>query len=536
NTGVYSAQYGRAAGGVINSVTRSGTNQIHGDAIFSDLDRGFGAFVPGSIDASGHALKPKDLRKIYGFSAGGPLLKDRLFWFYTYNQLTHINPGVSIAKNFGNADGSTVGSFLEKPDASGVTCDTTTGYASVTPAGHATLDNLVCTLAARLNLGSYANAVTYYNNGVAGPNGLTSDLGIVPRAGYQEINSPKLDWQVNQKNRASFLFNRLRWDAPGDVQTASTATYSLDAFGNDFVKLDYGIAKLETQLSPRMSNEVLYQYGRELNDEGQQPYSKYTLNNLVANGGTVAGASPNGPGGTIPYIGLNTSIGFNMGSPYYSYRISYPSEWKWQLEDILYYQLGNHSLRIGGDFVHNSDLLHQTPYYYGDYSYSSLANFLSDVASKGGTNQGTCNSSGSAASKNSTTGVVTSGVGTFGCYSSMFQYFGATQFAMATMDYAGFIQDNWKITPRLTLELGLRYDYESLPAPQTNLTSAVGTFVPYNGLTNAPSDKNNLGPRVGFALDVFGTGNTVLRGGYGLYYGRVLNGVIGAIQFGSGSP
>jgi hypothetical protein len=536
NTGVYSAQYGRAAGGVINSVTRSGTNQIHGDATFNDLDRGFGAFVPGSVDASGHALKPKDLRKIYGFSAGGPLMKDRLFWFYTYNQLTHINPGVSIAKNFGNAN--TQGTFLEQPDGSGVTCNVATGYASAVPSGtvHTTLDGQVCTLAARLNLGSYANAVTYYNNGVAGPNGLTSDLGIVPRAGYQEINSPKLDWQVNQKNRASFLFNRLRWDAPGDVQTASTAAYSLDAFGNDFVKLDYGIGKLETQLTQRMSNEVLYQYGRELNDEGQQPYSKYTLNNLVANGGTVAGASPNGPGGTIPYIGLNTSIGFNMGSPYYSYRISYPSEWKWQLEDILYYQLGNHSLRIGGDFVHNSDLLHQTPYYYGDYSYSSLVNFLSDVATKGGANQGTCNSSGSAASKNSTTGVVTPGVGTFGCYSSMFQYFGATQFSMATMDYAGFIQDNWKITPRLTLELGVRYDYESLPAPQANLTSAVGTFVPYSGLTNAPSDKNNLGPRVGFALDVFGTGNTVLRGGYGMYYGRVLNGVVGAIQFGSGSP
>lgn len=180
------------------------------------------------------------------------------------------------------------------------------------------------------------------------------------------------------------------------MQTASTATYSIDALGTDFVKLDYGIAKLETQISQRLSNEVLYQYGRELNSEGQQPYSQYTLNNLVAKGASVTGASPNGPGGTIPYIALNTSIGFNMGSPYYSYRISYPSERKWQLEDILYYQLGNHSLRMGGDFVHNADLLHQTPYYYGDYSYSSLVNFLSDVASKGGANQGTCNSSGSA--------------------------------------------------------------------------------------------------------------------------------------------
>jgi hypothetical protein len=104
------------------------------------------------------------------------------------------------------------------------------------------------------------------------------------------------------------------------------------------------------------------------------------------------------------------------------------------------------------------------------------------------------------------------------------------------MDYAGFIQDNWKVSPRLTLELGLRYDYESLPAPPANLTSAAPNFVPYPGLTNAPSDKNNFGPRIGFSLDVFGSGNTVLRGGYGLYYGRVLNGVIASIQFGSGSP
>jgi hypothetical protein len=537
NTGVYSAQYGRAAGGVINSVTRSGTNQIHGDATFNDLDRGFGAYVPGSLSAAGLPLKPKDLRKIYGFSAGGPLLKDRLFWFYTYNQLTHINPGIGIAKNFGAVNGSTVGSFLEQPDSSTPTieanCNQATGYLNTTATGtlaHSSLDSLVCTMAARLKLGTYAAAAAYYNNGVTGPGGLTSDIGIVPRAGYQEINSPKLDWQINQKNRVSFLFNRLRWDAPGDVQTSSTAQYSLDAWGNDFVKLDYGIAKLTSQLTQRLVNEVLYQYGRELNDEGQQPYSPYTLNNLVAKGGSVAGASANGPGGTIPYIGLETSIGFNLGSPYYSYRISYPSESKWQVEDILYYQLGNHSLRMGGDFVHNSDLLHQTPYYYGDYTYSSIPNFLTDLATKGGANQGTCNSSGAAGS------ATTSGVGTYGCYSSMFQYFGATQFAMQTMDYAGFIQDNWKVTPRLTLELGLRYDYESLPAPPTNLTSATGSFVPYAGLTNAPSDKNNFGPRIGFALDVFGHGDTVLRGGYGLYYGRILNGVVASIQFGSGSP
>src|SRR6201999_2409396 len=110
-------------------------------------------------------------------------------------------------------------------------------------------------------------------------------------------------------------------------------------------------------------------------------------------------------------------------------------------------------------------------------------------------------------------------VGTFQCYSSMFQYFGGSKFQMSTMDYGVFVQDNWKISPRLTLELGVRYDFESLPAPGANLTSATGSFVPYAGLTNAPSDKNNIGPRIGFSYDVFGSGNTVLRGGYGLYYG-----------------
>jgi hypothetical protein len=531
NTGVYSAQYGRATGAVINSVTRSGTNQIHGTVNFNDLDRGFGAYVPGSVSAAGEPLKPKDLRKIYGFSAGGPLIKNKLFWFYTYNQLTHIDPAVAQAKSYGNANGSTVGSFLEQPDTTVTSCNLTTGAVVATGGAHTTLDGQVCTLAARLKLASYAAAVTYYNNGVSGAGGLTSDLGIVPRFGDQEINSPKLDWQVNPKEHVTLLFNRLRWDAPGDIQTNSTGTYSVDAFGTDFVKLDYGVAKLVSLLTNRMSNELLYQYSRELDDEGQQKYSAYTLNNLVAAGGAGSNGLTNAPGGTVPYIGLDTSIGFNLGSPYYSYRLKYPDERKWQVGDILYYQLGNHSLRVGGDFVHNYDLQTQTPYYFGDYTYSTITNYLTDLATKStATSAGVCNSSGGAGTS------TTSGVGTYHCYSSSYQDFGATTYQIATTDYAGFVQDNWKVRPRLTLELGLRYDYESIPAPTSALTSAAGSFVPYAGLNNAPSDKNNFGPRVGFSVDVFGDGNTVLRGGAGLYYGRIVNNTIASAQFGSGSP
>jgi hypothetical protein len=520
NTGVYSAQYGRAAGGVINSVTKSGTNTLHGEAFFNDLDRGFGAYDPGSVSPTGTPLKPKDLRKIYGFSAGGALLKDKLFWYYTYDQLDHINPAIAKAKSYGATNGSTVGSFLEQPDATVTSCNLKTGATTATGETHATLDGQVCALAAREGL-TYTAGVTAYNAGVAG---LLTDLGTVPRAGYQEINTPKLDWQINPKERVSVLFHRLRWDAPGDVQTNTSGTYAVDAFGTDFVKLDYGVAKLTSLVSSRISNEVLYQYSRELDDEGQQPYSSYTLNNLVAPGQSVAGAAPNGPGGTIPYVNLNASSnGFYLGSPYYSYRQAYPEEWKWQADDILYYNLGNHSIRMGFDLLHNYDLLHQTPYYYGSYSYGNVADLLSDLHSKGG--PGTCGSA-----------TIGAGVGTTDCYTSVTQDFGATEFALATMDYAGFVQDNWKASPRLTLELGLRYDFESLPAPQANLTTATGSFVPYAGITNAPSDKNNFGPRVGFSMDVFGTGQTVLRGGVGMYYGRVLNGTVATVQFGSGSP
>src|SRR6202453_3406294 len=99
NTGVYSAEYGRAAGGVITSVTKSGTNQIHGQAYFWDRESNWNAFNDYTRESFLNTttntyvstpIKPEDLRKIYGFTVGGPLIKDKLFWMYTYDQHTHV--------------------------------------------------------------------------------------------------------------------------------------------------------------------------------------------------------------------------------------------------------------------------------------------------------------------------------------------------------------------------------------------------------------------------------------------------------------
>ena len=153
---------------------------------------------------------------------------------------------------------------------------------------------------------TYAAGATAYSTQLVN---LLSDLGPVPRTGNEVLNTPKLDWQVNDKNHLSVLYHRLRWDSPGGVQTQATNTYAIDTFGTDFVKLDYGLTKLDSQITTKLSNEVRYQYGRELNDEGQQPYSAYTKQYLQGTNGitnTAAGDfSPN-----VPEVALDTSIGF----------------------------------------------------------------------------------------------------------------------------------------------------------------------------------------------------------------------------------
>ena len=520
NTGVYSAEYGRAAGGVITSVTKSGTNQLHGQAYFWDRESNWNAFndytVVSTLNSgtglyvSNH-IKPEDLRKIYGFTVGGALIKDKLFWIYTYDQHTHVFPAIAIPSN--------PTAFYTLPNATTAgTCNLTTG--ALTGDTNA-LDADACTLAARQGY-TTSGTNTAYDQGAAAYDtwiaNLNSDLGTVARFGFQEINTPKLDWQINQKEHLSVLFHRLRWDSPGGVQTSTAADYARDTFGNDFVKLDYGVTKLTSLITNNVSNELLYQYGRELLPETRQPNTPYTTANLIGNGPTV--------NNSIPEVAMDTAEGFNLGSPYYSYRLANPAEYKWQIGDVLYWNKGNHSFKFGVDELHNYDFNNT---YGGDgngyYSYSYVGNYINDQMNFLESKTGGCSSS---AARNT--------VGTYACYGSFTQTFGPHAYGISTMDSGVFAQDNWKFSPRLSLELGLRWDYEAIPPADPNLTTATGTFVPYPGLTNNPSDKMNFGPRIGFSYDVTGKGNTVVRGGYGIYYGRLNNGELLNVRFNTGSP
>jgi Carboxypeptidase regulatory-like domain len=525
NTGVYGSEYGRAAGAVINSVTKSGTNQLHGQVYFYDRQSNWAAYNdftkisvqnPTTGQYVSTPIKPEDLRKIYGFTVGGPIIKNKLFWMYTFDQHHRTFPGTAVP--------TSASTFYTLPNAqlpAGVTC-AAPGNGLLHGTDSNLIDPQVCLLAARQtaagNPTTFAQAAAIWDAQIAA---LNSNLGRVPRFGDQEINTPKLDWQINQKERVSFLYHRLRWDSPGGVQTQASNNYGVDSFGNDFVKLDYGLAKLTSVVTNTISNELLYQYSRELDDETQQPYSPYTLNNLIANGNAVQ-------------LDLDTAVYASIGSEYYAYRKALPDERKWQVGDVLHVQRGNHSITAGGDVLRNSDLINNTYKSNGDYTYSYLGNYFNDLLNE---KAGRTSSCGSQSGQNPTaTGTQTGWTGTDQCYNSFVQGFGNPVFGIQTTDWSAFVQDNWKTTPRLTLELGARYDYEFVPAPVANLTSATTGFTPYAQLNNHPSDKNNIGARIGFSFDAYGDGKTVVRGGYGMFYGRITNGVLLNTLLNTGSP
>src|SRR5579859_3951268 len=233
NTSNYSSEYGRAAGGVINTVTKSGTNSIHGEAYFYDRDNVWGAINPFTKLAvstpSGFQqvpYKPTDWRKISGFGVGGPAIKDKLFWNLTFDWYKRNFPGTAIPSS------------------------ATSFFGQQTPSA-ATINRI----ASKLGISTTA-AQTAYGNEF---NGLVSMLGPTPRQGEQYIIFPKVDWTINQKNHASFTFNRMRWASPAGIQTQATNTFGVRSFGDDFVKDTWGIAKLNTFITANMSNEVRYQ-------------------------------------------------------------------------------------------------------------------------------------------------------------------------------------------------------------------------------------------------------------------------------------
>jgi hypothetical protein len=480
NTSNYSSEYGRSAGGIVNSVTKSGTNTFHGDVYYFDRDSAWAAqnqYVTHPVQTGPNtysvvSFKPTDLRRQYGFTVGGPILRDRLFFFLAGDRFYHDFPaaatilGTSANANFYNTTGS---------------------YAA----------SQIAVLASATGL-STAAATTYYQNGIAG---LTSMLQPVPRTGDQTILFPKVDWQINEKNRASVEANRMRWTSPAGIQTSPAVAYGASSFGNDYVRDNWIVGKLDTFFTNRFSNEIRYMYGRDFEFEFNQTPTAYEQNNLVK--------TPN----YTNKLGLPANVYlsgfFQFGTPQFLNRAALPDERRYQIADTVEWIRGSHDLKFGGDYVHTYDLISNLYNQYGGFTYSGntpLGNYLTDLY----------------LSQNPQPGK------TAEHYNYFNQGAGLPGLDFTTGDYSLFLQDEWKIRPRLSLTGGLRWEFEKLPDPKLS-----NSLVPATG--QMPSNKGNIGPRVGFAWDVNGHGTTVVRGGYGFFFARAINATIYSNLIGTGA-
>jgi hypothetical protein len=476
NTSSYSAEYGRSAGGVVNAITKSGTNDFHGGAFYYQRNNKWGARNPlavrqevinGVFTPVGY--KPKDVRHQFGGTIGGPIVKDKAFFFFSYDQQKRNFPGLAV---FGQ-----------------------NGFLNLSTSNRNAL-------LARGLTNAQINSTLDFLATLSGP---------VPRTGDQKLFLPKVDWVINDKHTFTASYNRLRWASPAGIQTQATNTRAVDNFGDDFVEIDAVNAKLASTLTPNLLNEFRFQWGRDNEFQFSQP--------------PIPGEPTNAVGGRSPQTILVGTTTFSFGMPEFLERASFPDERRWQFADTVTLTNGNHTFKFGGDINFVKDIINNLRFSGGEFNYTGattgIADFIVDYVNFQTNGAIRALPQGPAGSATALNGLCVSSSRRVGkCYAGNFnQGFGVLGLDMKTTDLNYFIQDDWRVSPRFTLNLGLRYEYQLNPDP-VNVNPALPQT------NNKVDDRNNFGPRIGFALDLNGDGKTSIRGGWGLYYGRVINSTV----------
>ena len=474
NTSSYSAEYGRSAGGVVNAITKSGTNEFHGGVFYYQRNNKWGARNPLATNTAEVApgifgpvgIKPKDVRHQFGGTIGGPIVKDKAFFFFSYDQQKRNFPGLAR---------------FSSPT-----------FLNLTTANRNTL-------IARGLTGAQIDETTNF---------LKSLTGEVERRGDQILFLPKVDWNINEANTLTVTYNRLRWDSPNGIQTQATNTRARDNFGDDIVDIDWVTVKLNSTVTPNLLNEARFQWGRDKETQFSQP--------------PQAGEPTNSVGGRSPQTFIQNGLSF--GIPEFLERAAFPDERRWQFADTITMTSGNHTFKFGGDINFVKDIINNLRFIGGEFNYTGtgvngLGDFIVDY--QNWRLNGALRGLSAATPTTDPLGRCFSSTRRAGqCYAGNFnQGLGVLGLDMKTTDINWFLQDDWRVTPRFTLNLGLRYEYQRNPDP-INVNPALPQT------NNKVDDRNNFGPRVGFAYDLTGDGRTSLRGGWGLYYGRVINSTV----------
>jgi hypothetical protein len=437
----YSAVYGGGAG-FINAVTRSGSNAFHGSAFYYNRNSVFGA--NDALDKANGFPKPEDALQQFGAGVGGPIVRNRLWFFADYEQQLRNNP-IPVINSALATTPANLPAFLSANFGipAGITLPAPNGPLPI-PGSDTAPDPTN-----PVYLQQVSNVV----------NALNSNLGVAPRKRNDWVITPRLDYQPTSRDALFLTLNFNRFNSPGGVIIDPTVgNYGTQTLANAYVHTFQTSVGWTHTFSSHLLNEF---------------HVSTSQDNEIS---TPTGAAPN-----TPTVVLDSPAAFILGNAPFS--VGRVFERQYSLSDRIDYVIGKHTLQFGFDWSHTYDadtddggadpneaIDFGSPL--GLYEFPNLEAFA------------------------------------LGQYITFSQASGKPTFSFSVPYYGFYIQDSYRVLPRLTIEMGLREDFQVYPQPAEN------PLFPLTG--QYPNQFRRLAPRLGFSWQP--ASKTVVRGGFGDFY------------------
>ncbi|HEY4782331.1 MAG TPA: carboxypeptidase regulatory-like domain-containing protein, partial [Chthoniobacterales bacterium] len=493
-TNNYEAEYGRTAGGIVNQVIKSGTNSFHGDV--------FEFFRNDALNARNYFLPAVTpfKRNTYGGTLGGPIVKDRTFFFVSY-QGVRRHEGLVAPQMQVLSQAERSGDFSELLPATQLV-DPTSG--NPYPNNQVPVNSVIANYIAKyLPLPNVPGT----NNFVSSP--IEKDR--------EEQGIVRVDHHLSDKDTvyASYIIDDLSQNFPFEILNgaATGGNVPVGSGFNTLTRAQFGSISWLHNFSPSVINEFVFAGNRSATLQAvphdTTPPSALGFTNV----------NPDDRAGTAPPIMLTST--FNLGPNPQGPTKLHGATFHWQ--DNVTLTRGRHNIKFGADIrrVRNNfdfDFDNNGVFDFGN-NQNYTGNYLADFVG-----------------------------GFFDSYSQ----FSRAVYGIRTTDWHFFGQDSWKVLPRLTLDLGMRYEYDSplqdphneilgfFPGKQSTRFPGAPQGILYPGDPGTPNrgltypDRNNFAPRFGFAWDMLGKAKLVMRGGFGIFY-DLEDGALN-LQFGGEAP
>jgi Carboxypeptidase regulatory-like domain len=489
--GVIPAQYGLTSGGVISMTTKAGTNSLHGQV--------YDFFENGALNANSHSVipgtKPALRYNQYGASLGGPLRRNRIFLFGNYEAfgLTQVTPLIITVPTLAERKGD----FSKQAPIYDPTTGTAASGTRVAYPGNVIPSSEFDPAA----LAFQANFVPLPN--IGGASTLVNNYASnAPLIASQRVSIGRVDLQATSRTS---LFARYAYYEYITNNEGSYGSLPLIASTrNDDLRNQDVTVGVTQVLSGTLLNNIRLAVGRS--------YFPFVAGSSNQNWPQQLGLA-NIPPNTLPAITINNygiTVASNQGL-----RTSLDPE----INDTLTILRGLQSFHIGAGLIFNEAYNNSNTAPSGSFSFNTAVTGQTGAAS----------------------------VGTGDAYASFLIGKPSSESATASapsvvhsISVNGYLQDDWRALPNLTLNFGIRYDYQAIPWEKSNgfSTLRLGQVNPMNGLMGtevyagaenggprnfAAENYHDIGPRVGFAYLISQSHHTVLRGGYALYYASSAN-------------